>query len=68
MWGQYMFQTDIVNETADVTDMSGDATVANQSRGFQITGGSPSRSLIVLWFAALGLYAFIGWFFRGQRQ
>ena len=69
-WGQYNFGgsgfgADTVDETANMTDMQGDATTANQSSG---GSGGPSRSLVILWFAALGAYAFIGWFFRGQRQ
>jgi hypothetical protein len=67
-WGQYNFSADTVDETADVTDMSGDQTIANQLSSRSVFGGSPAKALIALWFAALGLYAFIGWFFKGQRS
>lgn len=68
MWGQYNFGADTVDDTADVTDMAGSATVANQASGRSIFGGSPTRAMVALWFATLLFYSFIGYFFRGQRS
>lgn len=67
-WGQYNFSADTVDETADVTDMSGAATVANQASGRSLFGGSPAKAMIGLWFLVLGLYAALGYFFKGQRS
>lgn len=70
-WGQYNyggsgFGADTVDETANMTDMQGDASAANQAGGR--FGAGPSQSLVALWFATLAAYAAIGWFFKGQRQ
>lgn len=71
-WGQYNFGgsgfgADTVDETAQMTDMGGPATNANQSERGGLLGG-PSQSLVALWFVTLAVYAAIGWFFKGQRQ
>jgi hypothetical protein len=67
-WGQYNFGADTVDETADVTDMSGAATVANQAAGRSLFGGSPARSMVALWFFVLAVYWALGYFFKGQRS
>jgi hypothetical protein len=46
------------------TGMMGVSTATNQMSGARI---APSRSLVVLWFAALALYWFLGYLFKGQR-
>lgn len=63
------FATDQVDETAAVTDMSGDGSLANQAAGSPgFLFGTPTRSLISLWFVAAFAYVGIGRFFKGQRS
>jgi hypothetical protein len=57
-----------VDEMASVTDMTGDATAANQKKGALNWWHDPSKSMIILWVAALLLYWFIGYYFRGVRS
>lgn len=58
---------DTVDETASYTDMQGPSSRLNQMAGRSTWASSPTKSLILMWVAAMGLYWFIGWFFRGQR-
>jgi hypothetical protein len=53
-----------VDETAQVTDMMGDASQKNIANGLR---PSPSRSLVYLWFFVLAVYWFLGYFFKGSR-
>lgn len=62
--GSYM-PADTVDEQASDTGMSGLASLAN--RGVS-PFATPTRSLVVLWFLAIGAYWFLGWFFKGARQ
>lgn len=59
--------TETVDETAAVTEMSGNATLLNQAAGTPGWGTSPTKSLIIMWFVVLGAYWAIGFFFKGQR-
>lgn len=64
MFGETEFMVHDVDETAQVTDMMGDASQRNISNGLRT---SPSRSLVILWFAVLAAYWFLGYFFKGSR-
>lgn len=64
--GEYM-PADTVEEQASDTGMTGPASFANRA-GLNLFGGSPTRSLVALWFAALAAYWFLGWFFKGNRS
>lgn len=58
------FMVHEVDETAQVTDMMGGASQQNISNGLRM---SPARSLVVLWFIVLGVYWFLGYFFKAAR-
>lgn len=63
------FPADQVDESADVTQMSGNATTDNQAAGAKgRIFGSPTLSLVALWFVVLATYWAVGTFFRGQRS
>ena len=55
-----------VDESMDPTQQMGSASVMNQLNSSGAT--SPSKSLLVLWFAVLAFYWFLGWFFKGARR
>lgn len=59
---------DTVDETAQMSDMQGPSSGVNQLAGRTPFMGTPTKSLVALWFAALAAYWFLGWFFRGQRK
>lgn len=59
---------DTVDDTADMTDMQGPSSTVNQLGGKASWANSPTKCLIALWGLALGLYWFMGWFFRGHRS
>lgn len=54
-----------VDETASATDMMGASSQMNQMSSWRT---SPARSLVLLWFAVLAAYWFLGYFFKGQRR
>lgn len=56
-----------VDETADATQMSGEATTQNQKPGWRGWMNDATKSLIVLWVAALVLYWILGSSFRSVR-
>lgn len=58
---------DTVDETAAYTDMAGSGTVINQVSGQPGWHQSATRCLVALWFFVVGLYWFVGWFFKAQR-
>lgn len=62
------FPTETVDETADHTEMQGPSSAINQLAGRATWLNSPTKSLVGLWILALGLYWFVGWFFRGKRS
>lgn len=62
--GDYM-PADTVEEQASDTGMSGFASIAN--RGGGLFGGSPTQSLVMLWFTVLAAYWALGYFFKGHR-
>lgn len=64
--GGYM-PADTVDEQASDTGMSGPASLANRA-GLNLFGGSPTRSLVALWFTALAAYWALGYFFKGARS
>lgn len=65
-------QTDFSTQASDddmlqPTDMMGGDSVANQANGPSgLTKGSATRSLVMLWFAALGLKWLLAYVFRGN--
>lgn len=59
---------DTVDDTAAHTEMQGPSSSLNEMAGRQPWSMSPTKSLLGLWFFALALYMFSGWFFRGQRS
>jgi hypothetical protein len=63
--GGYM-PADTVEEQASDTGMAGYASIGN-FRGVSVFS-SPTRSLVALWFLALGAYWFMGWYFKGNRS
>jgi hypothetical protein len=65
---QSYMPVDTVDETSAHTDMMGSSSVINQVNGQPGWKNSPTRSLVVMWFVVLGVYWFVGWFFRGQRK
>lgn len=65
---QSYMPVDTVDETAAHTDMMGSSSVINQVNGQPGWKNSPTKGLVMLWFAVLGAYWFVGWFFRGQRK
>jgi len=59
---------DDVDYTAEVTEMMGQASINNQARGARAAAmQSPTKMLAALWFLALLLYLFLGYFFRHYR-
>lgn len=62
------FDADTVDESAQVTEMAGNQTVLNQVQGQSGWSQSPTKCLVMLWFAVLAAYWFIGYFFKGQRS
>lgn len=61
------FSADTVDETAAVTEMSGNGTLLNQAMGKEGWGTSPTKCLVMLWFAVLAAYWAVGYFFKAQR-
>jgi hypothetical protein len=59
---------DTVDENAQYTDMQGPSSGLNELAGRASWASSPTKSLVALWFAILGAYWFVGWFFKGQRS
>jgi hypothetical protein len=53
-----------VDETATATEMQGPSSTVNEVAGKQGMKSSPTKSLIVLWVIALGLYWLFGAMFR----
>lgn len=66
--GDDYMPADTVEEQASDTGMSGMASLTNRAGFGNLFGGSPTRSLVALWFLALGAYWFIGWYFKGNRS
>lgn len=65
---QMYMPVDTVDDTASHTEMMGPSSVINQVNGMPGWSNSPTKSLVLLWFFVLGLYWFVGWFFKGQRK
>lgn len=55
-----------VDESMTGAEMQGPSSTVNQRVGNTWTG-SATKSLVVLWFAVLALYWFLGWLFKGRR-
>jgi hypothetical protein len=64
---QMYMTTDTVDEAATATEMQGPSSSINQYAGRATFFSSPTKTLVTLWFVALGAYWFMGWFFRGTR-
>jgi hypothetical protein len=62
--GSYM-PADTVDEQAADTGMAGLGSLANRAGGSPFA--TPTRSLVAMWFLALGAYWFLGWFFKGSK-
>jgi hypothetical protein len=62
------FAAETVDERASSDDMMGDSSILNQVSGGNVFGGSPARSMVMLWFATLAAYWAVGAFFHGQRS
>ena len=60
------FTTYTVDESMTAEEMQGPSSTVNQRVG-NVMAGSATKSLVVLWFAVLALYWFLGWLFRGRR-
>lgn len=58
---------DTVDERASYDEMQGPSSGVNQLAGAKTWLSSPTKSLVLLWFAALGMYWLVGYVFRGQR-
>lgn len=57
--------TDFVAESAEVTEMMGQASGLNQQQDRrQNWRESPTKSLVALWFFIVILYLLLGFFFR----
>lgn len=67
--GDNYMPADTVEEQASDAGMAGYATLDNQGfgAGGMFSLSSPSGGLVTLWFLALGLYWFTGYFFRKAR-
>jgi hypothetical protein len=61
------FSADTVEESMTTTSMAGNGTLLNQATGREGWGTSPTKCLVVLWFAVLAAYWAIGFFFKSQR-
>ena len=58
-----VFTADTADETMDMSDHTGDASMVNQSQ--QSPAG---RSLFMLWLGVLGLYWLAAFLFRSERS
>jgi len=55
---------DTVDESADFTDMQGQASALNMTQGKPKWFDSPTKSLVALWVFILLVYSLFGFFFR----
>lgn len=62
------FMVSEVDESMTGAEMQGPSSTVNQRVGRVPWNTSASRSLVMLWFTALGLYWLLGALFRGARS
>lgn len=56
------------DDTASMDDMAGPASSVNQSMAAGAAKGTPTRALVMLWFACLLLIWGLGYLFRRQLR
>ena len=62
------FDVFAVDESSTAEDMQGPSSTVNQRVGKVPWNTSASRSLVILWFAALITYWLLGVLFRGAKS
>ena len=63
---EFNVQEDDSSDLLEPSDMMGPDSIVNQSNQGGMKTGSPTRALVLLWFAALGMKWLLALLFRGN--